>query len=142
MSKIYILKDVYEAPGIQLVNRKLAYLTEEALHKVGEYSCSLPTGTTLGKIWARNDNAFTPDPIPDWWLGQYVDDPDPKQVGIIWRKIEIRPKCLTCDELANFYYCFKGSYKALCDTDKIGATQLANEIITREEYETHQLMEV
>lgn len=45
-----------------------------------EYSCSLPTATTIGKRWRRRSNGA-------WWLGEYYDIGDPKRVGIRWAKI-------------------------------------------------------
>jgi hypothetical protein len=67
-----------------------------------EYSCSLPTGIKIGKVWKRNNN-FGLDqirvfilglefvfPCPkDWWMGEYIEDQDPKMVGIRWSKILI-----------------------------------------------------
>lgn len=78
------------------------------LESMGEYSCSIPTGTTIGKKWKCNRNAYRSQvgqtepkelqfysqqmlgPLPpDWWVGEYVEDPDPKMVGIVWRKVII-----------------------------------------------------
>lgn len=65
-------------------------LTQEEFDKLREYSCSLPTGTTIGKRWKRNQNAFAPgDNEPDWWMGEYVEHEDPDAVGTRYRKIEI-----------------------------------------------------
>lgn len=151
MSKIYIIEGDKDL-GVRLVNKELAYLTEDTLKLIGEYSCSLPTGTTIGKIWARNNNAFRPSPDgkklkPDWWLGQYVDDPNPKQVGIVWRKIEIQPSCKECGDIATSYYYFPkklpyggyaGKSVAFCIPHEPGQHQHK---ITREEYESGQLVE-
>lgn len=58
---------------------------------IGEYSCSLPTGTRVGKFWLCDRNAYRrdlgPNREPDWWLGQYVEDSVPGFVGIRWRKV-------------------------------------------------------
>ena len=80
-------------------------LTKREFDELSEYSCTLPTGTTLGKRWKRDQNAYrhpvcahlhifdgTREPDfrgPSWWMGEYVPDPDPKMVGIRWYKIEI-----------------------------------------------------
>lgn len=55
---------------------------EELCREYGEYSCSIPTGTTIGKRWMCNANAYTPGAEDDWYLCEYVSDPDPKMVGI------------------------------------------------------------
>lgn len=83
-------------------------MTRAELEQLAEYSCSIPTGTSLGKRWRCNRDAYrarvtiglhpfdgTPvlQPLwpPDWWLGEYVPHPegDPQKVGIQWRKIEV-----------------------------------------------------
>lgn len=78
-------------------------LTSSEFNALGEYSCSLPTGVTVGKRWKRNANAYRQadpdrvDPLTgmalgwpaEWWLGEFIEDPDPKMVGIIWRPIEL-----------------------------------------------------
>jgi len=58
-------------------------MTEKALADLLEYSCSLPTGTTIGKQWKRKVDKH------GWRLGEYVEDQDPNMVGIIWRCIEV-----------------------------------------------------
>ena len=54
-----------------------------------EYSTSLPTGTTIGKIWKCDKNAFTKKP-PYWVVGMYIPDADPKYRSIVWFNIELR----------------------------------------------------
>ena len=69
------------------------YLSEKEFNALSDYSCSIPTGTTLGKRWKRDLNAprrfhrVEPDAPPNWCMGEYVPDTDPKFVGIRWRKI-------------------------------------------------------
>lgn len=78
-------------------------LTREEFDALGEYSCSLPTGTTIGKRWKKNADAYQGEHsvisaaaeritgIPaNWYMGEYVDDPNPKLVGIKWRKIVLK----------------------------------------------------
>ena len=62
-------------------------ISREELAKLGEYSCTLPTGTTIGKRWRRNVNAFKSvlpsgqqNPHgprqrlePEWMIGEYYD---------------------------------------------------------------------
>lgn len=61
----------------------------EDLEKLPEYSCSLPTGTTIGKRW-RQATKWGPEvsreryPETEWMIGTYVDHPDPKLVRIEW----------------------------------------------------------
>jgi len=66
-------------------------LNQAQLDGLLEYSCSLPTGQTIGKQWKKNRNAYqTPhNPVPEWWVGEYVEDPDPKMVGIEWRRVKL-----------------------------------------------------
>jgi len=35
-----------------------AYLSWSELKDLPEYSCSVPTGTTLGKVWKRDEHAY------------------------------------------------------------------------------------
>ena len=74
-------------------------LTQAEFRELGEYSCSLPTGTTIGKRWKCNTNAFTAclrDKPPRWLMGEYYDLGPPdnaKEIGIRWTKIEVIPQC-------------------------------------------------
>lgn len=78
-------------------------MTARELDRLHEYSRTLPTGKTIGKRWCRNHRDFKrpvritlwgdlvlsiPWP-PLWVLGEYVDDPNPDLVGILWRRIEL-----------------------------------------------------
>lgn len=59
-----------------------------------EYSTTLPTGTTLGKKWKCRRPYRDDGKPPNWYLGEYVEDPDPEFrakgcVGIVWKKIEV-----------------------------------------------------
>ena len=56
-----------------------------------EYSCTIPTGTTIGKRWRRAtiwgrraDKPLEKYPDTEWWIGTYVEDPEPHMVGIVW----------------------------------------------------------
>ena len=70
-------------------------LTKEQFDKLPEYSCSIPTGTTIGKKWKKNRYAFDPsarDPrtgniIEEWYLHEYTKHSDPKMVGISTKMI-------------------------------------------------------
>lgn len=86
----------------------LLRMTRREFDGLLEYSSSLPTGTTIGKRWRRNDLAFGPwlassdehlhffDGTPEageqpklWIVGEYQEDPDPKMVRIVWHRVEI-----------------------------------------------------
>jgi hypothetical protein len=58
-------------------------MTQKAFDGLPHYSFSLPTATTIGKVWKaqRGD---------DWIIGEYVKHNDPGFVGIQWRKIIIK----------------------------------------------------
>lgn len=63
-------------------------LTPREFETLPEYSCSLPTGTTVGKQWRRREPYQTgPGVEHTWWRGQYVEHPDPGKVGIEWDEI-------------------------------------------------------
>ena len=66
---------------------KSTVISRKELAALSEYSCSLPTGTTIGKRWRRDVNAYRADrrgAPPEWVIGEYVDIHDPKNVGIAW----------------------------------------------------------
>lgn len=70
------------------------------LANLGEYSCSLPSLTTIGKRWRRDVHAFRswhpkgflplpclPQPpivVEEWQIGEYIEHPEPGKVGIKW----------------------------------------------------------
>ena len=63
------------------------YITQGMFDKLLEYSCSLPTGTALGKVWKCRRPYKGDNPI--WYLGRYVEHQDPLLVAIEWRLVEI-----------------------------------------------------
>lgn len=74
------------------------------LLKHGEYSCTLPSATTIGKKWFRNEDVYGRDRVvartetkivgdfPDWWQGEYVELTPrvENRVGIKWRKVKLK----------------------------------------------------
>jgi len=83
-------------------------LSKEEFDDMPEYSCTLPSGTTLGKVWKCDSLAVAPleekrrlalahKSQHDWYMGGYVPDPNakldkdgqPDTVRIVWRKVEI-----------------------------------------------------
>jgi hypothetical protein len=71
----------------------------------GEYSRSLPSGTTVGKKWFCNRDLdrvgseasiayaehVMADVFMDWWLCEYTEHPDPKLIAISYKKVRIIP---------------------------------------------------
>lgn len=68
---------------------KTIRLTRSDFDKLPNYSCTLPTGTTIGKQWKRAVQRFHEEPTDEWVLGEYIEHPDPGTVGISWRRILI-----------------------------------------------------
>lgn len=57
-------------------------ITQSALNALPDYSCSFPTGTTIGKRWRRAEDG-------GWVIGEYVASEDPDRVSIKWWQPEI-----------------------------------------------------
>lgn len=63
-------------------------LTQAQFDALGEYSRTLPTGTTVGKRWKRR--VRFPDRDDDvWYMGEYVPCDIPGSVGIAWKRIRV-----------------------------------------------------
>ena len=65
-------------------------ISREELARLPEYSCSLPTGTTVGRRWRRNAGAYRSPPMPEdcheHKVAEYVECsclPDGR-IGIAW----------------------------------------------------------
>lgn len=60
------------------------------LYELPEYSCSYPTGTTIGKRWRRDLHAFREGAPPieehEWKIAEYMECVccGPKTVAIAW----------------------------------------------------------
>ena len=75
-----------------IVTPKGVMLTRREFDALPEYSCSLPTGTTVGKRWKRRcPYRIQTDPPNEWYLGEYVESYLPGQIGIEWTKILLPP---------------------------------------------------
>lgn len=72
-----------------LVDDSHALMSMADFEELPEYSCSLPSLTTIGKRWKRG--APYVGVRTHWWLGEYeeCDPPDPEKVQILWRTIVI-----------------------------------------------------
>jgi hypothetical protein len=77
--------DSHPPDGTWDVTLNACYLTERGLAALPDYSCSLPTGVTIGKVWKRRIDYY--DESKGWYLGTYEDINDPERVGIRWRPI-------------------------------------------------------
>ena len=65
------------------------WLTLEQFEKLDDYSCSIPTGTTIGKTWRRRvPYLFPVTKDTKWYRGKYVEHSDPNKTGIEWALIE------------------------------------------------------
>lgn len=54
-----------------LVDHASAVMDETEFDKLGEYSCSMPTGTTVGRRWKRGP-AYNATANGGWLLGEWV----------------------------------------------------------------------
>lgn len=93
----------WNTAAVQPENPHIAHLqvtevTAQELADLPEYSCSIPTGTTIGKRWKKDLRAYDRNPVavteravlgPEWVMGEYVDDPDPELIGIRWTRIKV-----------------------------------------------------
>lgn len=59
-------------------------LTQKEFDNLLEYSCSLPTGTTIGKKWKKGWPYYKPT---EWYLCEYIKHDDPDKVGISYKRI-------------------------------------------------------
>jgi hypothetical protein len=70
-----------------ILNDDLVVLTKDEFDALPEYSCSTPTGTTIGRLWKRKKDYD--DETKGWKMGEYTPHYKPKTVGIRWRHIVI-----------------------------------------------------
>jgi hypothetical protein len=94
---------------LKLMDLQTLKLSLAELSQLPEYSCTLPTGTILGKRWRRN---VTPghngsasrevDPDATWIVGEYVESTERGYVAIKWYRVAIKPErtFLAGDELS------------------------------------------
>ena len=76
-----------------ITDDKTAIASPQEFATLPEYSLSVPTGTTIGKVWKAKERVPAAGERYGWrfgagWsLGEYVDHADPKLVGIKWREL-------------------------------------------------------
>lgn len=66
-------------------NMNTVPLTKQEFDALPDYSCSLPTGTTIGKQWKRRNNYD--DESKGWTRGTYSHRIDAHTVAILWENI-------------------------------------------------------
>ena len=69
-------------------------ISRAELAALPEYSCSLPTGTTIGKRWRASTTFGLPKEsarVEEWKIAEYVEHPDPDLVGIKWAWAVVEP---------------------------------------------------
>lgn len=64
---------------------KTIALSKQEFDALPEYSCTLPTGTTVGKRWKLGWPYH--EPRTRWFLGEYAKSDLPGMVDIVWREI-------------------------------------------------------
>jgi hypothetical protein len=74
-----------------LVDDTHAIMSQRDFDALHEYSCSTPTGVYPGKMWKRNNNAYTtPRQQPEWWLVWFgFSDKGPQWCSNNFRRILI-----------------------------------------------------
>lgn len=77
--------------GVEIIGDE-AHMDGHTFDNMDEYSCSIPTGTTIGKRWRKHEPyVIVKGQISVWYMGEYALDPEfpETRVKIIWRKIKI-----------------------------------------------------
>jgi hypothetical protein len=136
MGSINHINDI-ELGGIELlVDEKIAKITAPILDQIMEYSCSLPTGTKIGKIWKRDINWSTVGKDPEWYIGHYFKQ-DGKDTLIEWYKVDIIPECSSCGRIAEYFIKLTGQIKGVtAKCESCNSIYILNgDKISRQEYE-------
>lgn len=75
------------------------YITKQEFQDLSEYSCSEPTGTTIGRAWKSNIIAYThssqlkvPDRTPIWMYSQYAEHPTEPDKKVLIKRFQLRIK--------------------------------------------------
>ena len=63
-----------------------AMLTDELIYVLHKYDHTIPTGSTLGKLWLRREYDRRKK-IEKYYLGMYHASPDPGYVDIWWYEV-------------------------------------------------------
>lgn len=66
------------------VEKDGAYMSTAEFERLPEYSCTIPTGVTIGKRWRRREPYMLDAPvIGRWYLCEYVETKDKNLAGIV-----------------------------------------------------------
>ncbi len=79
----------WEQPTVNgiLIDDAHALMSAEDFDKLGEYSCSIPTGVYEGKMWKRREPYGPVTPSTAWYLMWYGPSNDPEKCSINHRRI-------------------------------------------------------
>lgn len=75
-----------------LLDAEDAVMTKADFEKLNEYSCSVPSGAPVGKIWKCRRPFRSKPGDASWWLGEYWDDGQIEATGSVpirWRRIHL-----------------------------------------------------
>lgn len=64
-------------------DQPIVLIAREELMRLPDYSMSLPTGTTIGKRWRRDNGKG------GWAIGEYVPSAIPDHVDIKWSQVQL-----------------------------------------------------
>lgn len=81
--------------------------------ELDDYSRTLPSGQYIGKRWKRLAEET-------WWMGEYVDDPNPDQIGIVWSPIDVHIDHGTPDQ-----------YTIVATVRELAAVRVARALVSR-----------
>jgi hypothetical protein len=66
------------------------FLYAHELASMPEYSLSVPTGTTVGKVWKRRVPYNAPELQASWVIGMYVYSGSLGHLRIVWSDVVLR----------------------------------------------------
>lgn len=79
------MRETDRPKGIITTACGVAFVSPLAFKRLRDYSCSLPTGQTIGKQWKRR-RSYEHESM-GWQLGEYSGCNQPGHVSIIWRDL-------------------------------------------------------
>lgn len=59
------------------------FLFQHELDSIDEYSASIPSGTTVGKVWKSNRNIRRGHLEPNWVVCMYTENANPELITIL-----------------------------------------------------------
>ena len=64
-----------------------AIVTMNGFKALDDYSCTLPSGTVVGKVWKRHEPFSGRG---QWWFGQFSHSTEPGMIDIVWRELYVK----------------------------------------------------